>query len=66
VAIVRPESGEGIFRTPSQNLISLACPSPVPNPLVLAHLHLESVTIVLPTALSSREHKTPFPNPVTD
>jgi hypothetical protein len=43
-----------------------ACPSPVPNPPVLAHLHLESAATVLPTALSSQEHKTPFPSPVTD
>jgi hypothetical protein len=53
-------------RAPGQNLISPACLSPVPSPSVLAHLHLESTTIVLPIALSSREHKIPFPCPVTD
>jgi len=57
---------EKTFRAPDQNLISPACPSSVPSPPVLAHLHSESVVIVLPTAMSSREHKTPFPNPVTD
>jgi hypothetical protein len=32
----------------------------------LENLHSESAATVLPTALSSREHKTPFPSPVTD
>jgi hypothetical protein len=63
---VRPESGEGTFRTPGQNLISSACPSPMPSPPVLVHLHSKSAAIVLPTVLSSREHKTPFPSPVTN
>ncbi len=34
--IARPELGE-VTRAPGQNLISPACPSPVPNPPVLAH-----------------------------
>jgi hypothetical protein len=32
----------------------------------LENLHLESVATVLPIALNSREHKTPFPSLVTD
>jgi hypothetical protein len=63
---IRPESGEGTFKAPGQNLISPACPSVVPSPPVLAHLHLEFAATVLPTALSSRKHKTPFPSPVID
>ncbi len=47
------------------HLISLARPSPMPSPPVLAHLHLEFAATVLPTTLSSREHKTPFPSPIT-
>jgi len=53
-------------RAPGQNLISSTCPSPMPSPPVLAHLHLKFAAIVLPTTLSSREHKTPFPSPVTN
>jgi len=58
--------GSKASKAPGQNLISPAYPSPVPSPPVLAHLHSESAATVLPTALNSREHKTPFPSPVTD
>jgi len=58
--------GSEASRAPGQNLISPACPSPVPSPPVLAHLHSESVATILPRALSLREHKTPFPSLVTD
>ncbi len=59
MATVRPESGEGTFKALGQNLISSACPSPVPNLPVLAHLHSKSAATVLPITLNSREHKTP-------
>jgi hypothetical protein len=36
------------------------------SPFVLAHLHLESAVTILPTALSSCEHKTHFSSLVTD
>jgi len=58
--------GSEASRAPGQNLISSTCPSPVPSPPVLAHLHSESAATILPTTLSSQEHKMPFPSPVTN